>query len=38
MHFANPKPTLAIAGIITFAILMTLTLYSWLLTPLEDEH
>jgi len=38
MHFANPRPTLAIAGIITFAILMTLTLYSWLLTPLEDAH
>ena len=30
--------TLAIAGVITFAALMTLTLYSWLLTPLEDEH
>jgi len=28
----------AIIGIITFAILMTLTLYSWLLTPLEDAH
>jgi cytochrome c oxidase subunit 1 len=28
----------AIAGIITFATLMTLTLYSWLLTPLEDAH
>jgi cytochrome c oxidase subunit 1 len=31
-------PTLAIAGVITFATLMTLFLYSWLLTPLEDEH
>ncbi|MNC98440.1 hypothetical protein D3C83_163880 [compost metagenome] len=31
-------PGLAIAGVITFAILMTLNLYSWLLTPLEDEH
>jgi cytochrome c oxidase subunit 1 len=38
MHFANPRPTLAIAGIITFATLMTLTLYSWLLTPLENAH
>ncbi|MCA1850801.1 MAG: hypothetical protein LC672_07080, partial [Acidobacteria bacterium] len=32
------RTPLAIAGIITFAILMTLSLYSWLLTPLEDEH
>jgi cytochrome c oxidase subunit I len=32
------KTPFAIAGIITFALLMTLTLYSWLLTPLEDEH
>jgi len=32
------KPSLAIAGVITFATLMTLSLYSWLLTPLEDEH
>jgi hypothetical protein len=32
------KTPLAIAGIITFATLMTLSLYSWLLTPLEDEH
>jgi cytochrome c oxidase subunit 1 len=32
------KTPLAIAGVITFAILMTLTLYSWLLTPLEDPH
>ncbi|MEX2152643.1 MAG: cytochrome ubiquinol oxidase subunit I, partial [Gemmatimonadaceae bacterium] len=38
MHLKEPKPTLAIAGIITFAALMTLTLYSWLLTPLEDAH
>jgi cytochrome c oxidase subunit I len=36
MHLGQPK--LAIVGIITFAILMTLTLYSWLLTPLEDHH
>ena len=32
------KTQFAIAGIITFAILMTLSLYSWLLTPLEDAH
>jgi hypothetical protein len=32
------KTPLAIAGIITFATLMTFSLYSWLLTPLEDEH
>jgi cytochrome c oxidase subunit I len=32
------KARLGIAGIITFAILMTLALYSWLLTPLEDAH
>jgi cytochrome c oxidase subunit 1 len=32
------KTPLAIAGIITFALAMTLMLYSWLLTPLEDEH
>jgi hypothetical protein len=38
MHFATPRPRIAIVGIITFAILMALTLYSWLLTPLEDEH
>jgi cytochrome c oxidase subunit 1 len=38
MHLKEPKPTLAIAGIITFAALMTLTLYAWLLTPLEDAH
>jgi hypothetical protein len=38
MHFATPRRPVAIAGIITFAILMVFTLYSWLLTPLEDEH
>ena len=32
------QTTLAVTGVITFAILMTLSLYSWLLTPLEDEH
>jgi cytochrome c oxidase subunit I len=32
------KTPLAVAGIITFAALMVLTIYSWLLTPLEDEH
>jgi cytochrome c oxidase subunit I len=32
------RTPLAVAGMITFAILMTLTLYGWLLTPLEDEH
>jgi len=32
------KQTLAIVGVIFFATLMTLSLYSWLLTPLEDEH
>ncbi|HEU4993913.1 MAG TPA: cytochrome c oxidase subunit I [Gemmatimonadaceae bacterium] len=32
------KTPLAIAGIITCATLMTFSLYSWLLTPLEDEH
>jgi hypothetical protein len=32
------KTPFAIAGVITFALLMSLTLYSWLLTPLEDEH
>ncbi len=36
MHKGHP--TIAIAGVITFAVLMTLQLYSWLLTPLEDEH
>ena len=36
MHLGQPK--LAVAGIITFATLMTLMLYSWLLTPLEDAH
>ena len=30
--------TAGITGIIVFALLMTFTLYSWLLTPLEDEH
>jgi hypothetical protein len=29
---------LATISIITFATLMTLMLYSWLLTPLEDAH
>jgi cytochrome c oxidase subunit 1 len=38
MHFATPRRSVAVAGIITFAILMVITLYSWLLTPLEDEH
>ena len=32
------KTQFAITGVITFALLMTFTLYSWLLTPLEDEH
>ncbi|HJQ21376.1 MAG TPA: cytochrome c oxidase subunit I [Gemmatimonadaceae bacterium] len=32
------KTPLAIAGVITFAFAMTLMLYSWLLTPLEDAH
>ena len=36
MHTGQPR--LAVIGIVTFAILMTLTLYSWLLTPLEDHH
>jgi cytochrome c oxidase subunit 1 len=36
MHLGQTK--LAIIGIITFAILMTGMLYSWLLTPLEDHH
>ena len=36
MH--KDKPVLAVAGVITFATLMTLSLYSWLLTPLEDAH
>ena len=29
---------IAIGGVITFALAMTFTLYSWLLTPLEDAH
>jgi len=29
---------LAIVGILLFALAMTSTLYTWLLTPLEDEH
>ena len=32
------KQRLAVALVITFALLMVLSLYSWLLTPLEDEH
>jgi hypothetical protein len=32
------KTPLAIGLIITNATLMVLFLYSWLLTPLEDEH
>jgi cytochrome c oxidase subunit 1 len=36
MHTGHPK--LAVYGIVTFALLMTLTLYKWLLTPLEDHH
>jgi cytochrome c oxidase subunit 1 len=36
MHLGQPK--LAIVGVITFAVLLTLMLYSWLLTPLEDHH
>jgi cytochrome c oxidase subunit I len=28
----------AISGVIAFAMAMTFTLYSWLLTPLEDAH
>jgi cytochrome c oxidase subunit I len=28
----------AIGGVITFALAMALSLYSWLLTPLEDAH
>jgi len=32
------KTPFAVAGVISFALLMTLTLYSWLLTPLEDPH
>jgi cytochrome c oxidase subunit 1 len=37
LHTANMK-ALGVPLIITFAILMTLTLYWWLLTPLEDAH
>ena len=29
---------IAIGGVIAFAIAMTFTLYTWLLTPLEDAH
>jgi cytochrome c oxidase subunit 1 len=32
------KLHLAVALVITFAAAMTVSLYSWLLTPLEDEH
>jgi cytochrome c oxidase subunit I len=32
------RTPLAVAGMLTFGILMVLMLYSWLLTPLEDEH
>jgi hypothetical protein len=32
------KTPIAVSGVISFALLMTLTLYSWLLTPLEDPH
>jgi hypothetical protein len=32
------RPGLATILIIIFASLMTLGLYSWLLTPLEDAH
>jgi hypothetical protein len=37
LHTANLK-AFGVPSIITFALLMTLTLYSWLLTPLEDAH
>jgi hypothetical protein len=29
---------IAIGGVIAFALAMTFTLYTWLLTPLEDAH
>ena len=32
------KLHLAVALVVTFAAAMTVSLYSWLLTPLEDEH
>jgi cytochrome c oxidase subunit 1 len=32
------QKALGVPLIITFALLMTFTLYSWLLTPLEDAH
>src|SRR3954465_15258166 len=32
------KFKLAIVGVIAFAAAMTMSLYSWLLTPLEDHH
>jgi cytochrome c oxidase subunit 1 len=32
------QKALGVPLVITFALLMTLTLYSWLLTPLEDAH
>ena len=37
LHTQNMK-AFGVPSIITFAILMTLTLYWWLLTPLEDAH
>ena len=36
MHVGRRQ--LSIALVIAFALLMVLSLYSWLLTPLEDEH
>jgi cytochrome c oxidase subunit 1 len=36
MHLGQPK--IAVVLVIIFAISMVLMLYSWLLTPLEDEH
>jgi cytochrome c oxidase subunit 1 len=36
MHMGQPK--IAVVLVIIFAISMVLMLYSWLLTPLEDEH
>ena len=32
------KMSLAIATILTGALIMTLSLYAWVLTPLEDHH
>ena len=38
LFFHKDKPSLAMATILAGALVMVMSLYAWVLTPLEDHH